>query len=134
MTECSGILVQNHESHIVLFKLYNDGGIDCNPVVCFSLRIFNNMHVSLWVNELEMLSQELQWVLSHTNSTLILWCQLMELLKRYSEDIPEVALDIALTLSLRKNGATVSITFSNWWRNGATVDESYFLLSCSMTS
>ena len=39
-----------------------------------------------------------------------------------------------LTLSLRKNGATVSITFSNWQRNGATVDESYFLLSCSMTS
>ena len=41
---------------------------------------------------------------------------------------------ICLTLSLRKNGATVSITFSNWQRNGATVAESYFLLSCSMTS
>ena len=40
----------------------------------------------------------------------------------------------SLTLSLRKNGATVSITFSNWQRNGTTVDESYFLLSCSMTS
>ena len=48
------------------------------------------MHVSLWVNGLEILSQELQWLLSHTNSTLILWSQLMELLKRYSE----VALDI----------------------------------------
>ena len=52
------------------------------------------MHVSLWVNGLEILSQELQWLLSHTNSTLILWSQLMELLKRYSEDVPEVALDI----------------------------------------
>ena len=52
------------------------------------------MHVSLWVNGLEILSQELQWVLSHTNSTLILWSQLMELLKRYSEYIPEVAIDI----------------------------------------
>ena len=41
---------------------------------------------------------------------------------------------LVLALSLRKNGATVSITFSNWQRNGATVDESYFLLSCSMTS
>ena len=40
----------------------------------------------------------------------------------------------ALTLSLHKNGATVSITFSNWQRNGATVAESYFLLSGSMTS
>ena len=39
-----------------------------------------------------------------------------------------------LTLSLRKNGATVSITFSFWQKNGATVDESYFLLSGSMTS
>ena len=92
MTEFPGILVQNHESHIVLFKFHNDGGIDCNPVVCFCLRIFKNMHVSLWVNGLEILSQELQWLLSHTNSALILWSQLMELLKRYSEDIPEVAL------------------------------------------
>ena len=41
---------------------------------------------------------------------------------------------LRLTLSLRKNGATVSITFSNWQRNGTTIDESYFLLSCSMTS
>ena len=63
-------------------------------VVCFCLRIFKSMHVSLWVNGFDILSQELQWVLSHTNSTLILWSQLMELLKRYSEDILEVALDI----------------------------------------
>ena len=94
MTEFPGILVQNHESHINLFKFHNDGGIDYNPVVCFCLRIFKNMHVSLWVNGLEILSQELQWVLSHTNNTLILWSQLMELLKQYSEDIPEVAIDI----------------------------------------
>ena len=53
VTEFPGILVQNHESHIVLFKFHNDGGIDCNPVVCFCLRIFKNMHVSLWVNGLE---------------------------------------------------------------------------------
>ena len=90
VTEFPDILVQNHESHIVMFKFHNDGGIDCKPVVCFCLRISNNMHVSLWVNGLEILSQELQWLLSHTNSTLILWSQLMELLKRYSE----VALDI----------------------------------------
>ena len=40
----------------------------------------------------------------------------------------------SLTLSLRKNGATVSITFSNWQINGATAAESYFLLACSITS
>ena len=45
-----------------------------------------------------------------------------------------VNLIIILTLSLRKNGATVSITFSNWQRNGATVAVSYFLLMCVMTS
>ena len=28
---------------------------------------------------------------------------------------------VKLTRSLRKNGATVSITFANWQRNGATV-------------
>ena len=80
VTEFPGILVQKHKSHIVLFIFHNDGGIDCNPVVCFCLRIFKNMHVSLWTNRLEILSQELQWVLSHTNGTLILWSQLMELL------------------------------------------------------
>ena len=57
MTEFPGILAQNHESHIVLFKFHNDGGIDCNPVVYFCLRIFKNMHVSLRVNGLEILSQ-----------------------------------------------------------------------------
>ena len=51
-----------------------------------------------------------------------------------SEDMVDKIWQLVLTLSLRKNGATVSITFSNWQRNGATVDESYFLLSCSMTS
>ena len=40
VTEFPGIQVQNQESPIVLFKFHNDGGIDCNPVVCFCLRIF----------------------------------------------------------------------------------------------
>ena len=75
VTEFPGILVQNHESHIILFKFHDDGGIDCNPVVCFCLRIFKNMHVSLWVNGLEILSQELQGLSSNIYSTQILWRQ-----------------------------------------------------------
>ena len=54
------------------------------------------MHVRLWVNGFKILSQELQGLLSCTKSTLILWGQLMELLKRYGEDIPEVDLEIVL--------------------------------------
>ena len=68
--------------------------MEVSPAV--QLLIFKNMHVSLWVNGFDILSQELQGLLSYTNSTLILWSQLMELLKRYSEDIPEVGLEIVL--------------------------------------
>ena len=54
------------------------------------------MYVGLWVNGFEILSQKLQWLLSYTNSTVILWSQPMKLLKQYSEDIPEVGLEIVL--------------------------------------
>ena len=60
------------------------------------------------MNGLEILSQDLQWVLSHTNSTPILWNQLMERLKRYSEDIPEVALDIV------SKSVEIEILSRNW--------------------
>ena len=94
VTEFPRILA--HEQHIILFKFQNHGGIDCNPVACFCLRIFKNMHVRLWVNGFEILAQELQWLLYYTNSTLILWSQPMDQLKQYSEDIPEVGLEIVL--------------------------------------
>ena len=77
MTEFPDILVQIHEQRIVLFKFQNHGGIDCNPVVCFCLRILKNVHVTLWVNGFEILSHKLQGLLSNTNSTLIMWSQLI---------------------------------------------------------
>ena len=78
------IHVQHRETHSVLFKFKDNDDIDCNPTVCFCLRIFKDMHIRLWIEGVEVKSSEYKWLFSHTKHCLALWSQLFELIKRYS--------------------------------------------------
>ena len=85
----SDVLIQIHDSHVMLYKFKEVKDVNFNPVVSFCLRIFEDMSVRLWINGSEVRVQELQWLLSHTRKRLALWSQLFGLLKRYSKNIPD---------------------------------------------
>ena len=88
-TNYPDIHVHHHDTHTVLFQFKNSDDVECNPIVCFCLRIFKDMSIRLWNNGVEVHSKYFKSLLSNTKSVLGLWSQFCEVL-RYSKDIPEV--------------------------------------------
>ena len=88
-TNYPDIHVHHHDTHTELFQFKNSDDVECNPIVCFYLRIFKDMSIRLWNNGVEVHSKYFKSLLSNTKSVLGLWSQFCEVL-RYSKDIPEV--------------------------------------------
>ena len=55
-----------------------------------TIRIYKNMSLSVWINNTKLLQKALDWILSHTQSSLQLWSQLHNIVSRYSIDTPDV--------------------------------------------
>ena len=88
-TNYPDIHVHHYDTHTVLFQFKNSDDVECNPIVCFCLRIFKDMSIRLWNNGVEVHSKYFKSLLSNTKSVLGLWSQFCEVL-RYRKDIPEV--------------------------------------------
>ena len=68
------------------------------------------MTLSVWINNTKLLQSILDWILSHTKSSLQLWSQLHNIVSRYSIDTPNVDVTSsskALAHNVESFGATI---------------------------
>ena len=75
-----------------------------------TIRIYKNMTVSVWINNTKLLQSTLDWILSHTKSSLQLWSQLHNIVSRYSIDTPDVDVTFsskALAHNVESFGVTI---------------------------
>ena len=87
--EYSGLYVQHRATQTVLTQFRDNDDPDCSPTICFCLRIFKDLNISLWRDGVKIPNKQFKTLLSKTRSVLGRWSQLYELL-RYSKDLPEV--------------------------------------------
>ena len=78
--------MRQDDHQVLLYKLHS---VTYRPNVCFSLRIFHDLSVSIWINDIKLHHSELSWLLGHTKGKLTLWSQLSNLLTRYASNIVE---------------------------------------------
>ncbi len=84
------ILHQTTSDHVVLYKLGHNEDPDHCLSVPLTIRIYNTMSVSVWVNNSKLPQSAFGWIMSHTKWQLTLWSQLQNLLSRYSIDTPTI--------------------------------------------
>ena len=77
--------IQECADHILLYKLSD---VSRNPKINFAMRILQDLSIKMWICDVEIQSQQLQWILGHTEDKLSLWRQLNELCRRHQE-VPE---------------------------------------------
>ena len=81
--------MRQDDHQVLLYKLHQEFSVTYRPNVCFSLRIFHDLSVSIWINDIKLHHSELSWLLGHTKGKLTLWSQLSNLLTRYASNIVE---------------------------------------------
>ena len=81
--------MRQDDHQVLLYKLHQEFSVTYCPSVCFSLRIFHDLSVSIWINDIKLHHSELSWLLGHTKGKLTLWSQLSNLLTRYASNIVE---------------------------------------------
>ena len=89
LTTFTDIVITQDEQQVLLYKLNQEFSVTDCPSVCFSLRIFHDLLVSIWINGIKLKQSELAWLLGHTKGQLTLWSQLSNLLTRYASNIVE---------------------------------------------
>ena len=53
------IVVKQDEQQVLLYKLHNVCSETYRPTVCFTLRIFHDLAVSLWINDTQLQQRKL---------------------------------------------------------------------------
>ena len=94
----------------VLYKLHQEFSLSNRSSVCFSLRTFHDLSVSIWINDIKLHHSELSWLLGHTKGKLALWSQLSNLLTRYASNIVEpdsVSTCHTIATALEELGVTI---------------------------
>ena len=84
------VFVHQSEDHVLLYKLNHSDDTSRSVSVSLAIRIYKNMTFSVWINNTKLLQSTLDWMLSHTKSSLQLWSQLHNIVSRYSIDTPDV--------------------------------------------
>ena len=84
------VFVHQSEDHVLLYKLNHSDDTSRSVSVSLTIRIYKNMTLSVWINNTKLLQSTLDWILSHTKSSLQLWSQLHNIVSRYSIDTPDV--------------------------------------------
>ena len=84
------LFVHQSEDHVLLYKLNHSDDTSRSVSVSLTIRIYKNMTLSVWINNTKLLQSTLDWILSHTKSSLQLWSQLHNIVSRYSIDTPDV--------------------------------------------
>ena len=73
LTPFTDIVIRQDEQQVLLYKLHQVFSMTHRPSVCFSLRIFHDLSVSLWINGTKLKDSDLTWLLGHTKGKLSLW-------------------------------------------------------------
>ena len=81
------IIVKQYTNHVLLYKLVNASNMLCQPSVCFTLRISEDLSVTVWLNDTKLEQSELTWLFGHTKGKLKLWSQLNNLIARYASKL-----------------------------------------------
>ena len=104
------VFVHQSEDHVLLYKLNHSDDTSRSVSVSLTIRIYKNMTLSVWINNTKLLQSTLDWILSHTKSSLQLWSQLHNIVSRYSIDTPDVDVTSsskALTHNVESFGVTI---------------------------
>ena len=86
----TSVFVHQSEDHVFLYKLNHSDDTSRSVSVSLTIHIYKNMTLSVWINNTKLLQSTLDWILSHTKSSLQLWSQLHNIVSRYSIDTPDV--------------------------------------------
>ena len=84
------LFVHQSENHVLLYKLNHSDDTSRSVSVSLTIHIYKNMTLSVGINNIKLFQRALDWILSHTKSSLQLWSQLHNIVSRYSIDTPEV--------------------------------------------
>lgn len=82
------IFVHLSKDHVLLYKLKHSEDASRSLAVSLTIRVYKNMSLSVWISNTKLVS--LDWILSHTQSRLLFWSQLYNIVSRYSIDTPDV--------------------------------------------
>ena len=69
--------------HVILYKLEQSEDKDRSVAVAVTIRLLDDMTVSVFIRDGRLPNSELNWALSHTGGKLQLWSQLDNILARY---------------------------------------------------
>ena len=92
--------IQECTGHILMYKLSDGIDVSRNSKINFPTRILQDLSIMMCIRDVEMQSQQLQWILGHTNFHTVIWKQRLQMYLNYF---------VSLDLLLRKRYPTQNV-------------------------